>query len=115
MGSRSVGAARIAPRVVRVSAWFAVAAGGTGCGKAKITGVGATPRHVGPGDKVELVWAFDGAGTMTVTPPIAQAPAGRVDNHGAVVIRPMAKTTVDLQVTRWGRTTGGRLDIEVAR
>lgn len=108
--------AQMAARVVRVSAWVAVAAGGTGCANAKITRLDATPRHVCPGDPVELAWAFDGSGTMTVTPPIALAPAGRVDGRGKAVIRPTAKTTVDLQVTRWGgEPAGGRLDVEMAQ
>jgi hypothetical protein len=106
----------MAPRAVRVSAWIAVAAGGTGCPSAKITKLEATPRHVCPGDPVELAWAFDGSGTMTVTPPIAQAPSGRVDDHGTAVIHPTANTTIGLQVTRWGgEPAGGRLDIEISR
>lgn len=115
MGSRNVGIARRAPRIVRVGAWVAIASG-TGCPNAKITRLDATPRHVCPGDQVELAWAFDGSGTMTVTPPIAQAPAGHVGDHGEAVIRPTTNTAVNLQVTRWGgEPAGGRLDIEIAR
>lgn len=116
MGSRGVRTARMAPRIVRVTAWVAVAAGGMGCPRPKVTTLEATPRHICPGDRVKLVWEFDGSGTMTITPPIAQAPAGRVADHGAVDIRPTAKTTVDLQVTRPGREPmDRRLDIEIAR
>jgi hypothetical protein len=116
MGSRIAGIVRIAVRVVQIGAWVAVAASGAGCPNAKITKLEATPRHVCPGDRVELAWAFDGSGTMTVTPLVAQGPVGTVDDHGAAVIRPTANTTVDLQVTRWGgEPTGGRLDIELAR
>jgi hypothetical protein len=86
------------------------------CQNAKIVRLDATPRHVCPGDPVELVWAFDGSGTMTVTPSIAQAPAGRVGDHGKAVIRPTANTAVELHVTRWGgEPAGGRLDIEISR
>jgi hypothetical protein len=114
MGSRTVGIARRA-RIVRVSAWVAIA-GSTACHNAKITRLDAMPRHVCPGDPVELAWAFDGAGTMTVAPPTAQAPAGRVGDRGTAVIRPATGTTVDLQVTRWGgEPAGGRLDIEIGR
>lgn len=76
----------------------------------------ATPRHVCPGDPVELTWAFDGSGTMTVTPPSASAPTGLVAYHGEAVIRPMVNATVDLTVTRRsGEPAGRRLDIEMAR
>jgi hypothetical protein len=116
MRSRRAGAAWVAPRVVRVSAWIAIAAGGAGCPNARINRLDATPRHVCPGDPVELVWAFEGSGTMTATPPSAGAPAGRVDDQGKVVIHPAANTTVDLRVTRWGgEPAGGRLDIEMAQ
>lgn len=101
---------------MRISAWVAIAAGGLGCPNAKITRLDATPRHVCPGDPVEIAWAFDGAGTMTITPPTAQAPAGRVGNRGTAVLRPTTDTAVDLQVTRrGGEPAGGRLDIELAR
>lgn len=116
MASGKACSAQMAARVVRVSAWVAVAAGGTGCPNAKITRLDATPRHVCPGDPVELAWAFDGSGTMMVTPPDAPAPAGRVDDHGEAVIHPTVPTTVDLRVTRWGgEPAGGRLDIEMAQ
>src|SRR3954463_3024158 len=114
MESRNVGIARRA-RIVRGSAWGAIA-GGTACHNAKIIRLDATPRHVCPGDPVELTWAFDGSGTMTVAPPTAQAPAGRVGDRGTAGIRPTTSTAVDLQVTRWGgEPAGGRLDIEIAR
>lgn len=116
MASRNGSVARGAPHVVRVTAWVAIAAGGLGCPNAKITRLDATPRHVCPGGSVELAWAFDGNGTMTVTPLIAHGPAGSVDGHGTAVIRPTVNTAVDLQVTRWGgEPAGGRLDIEIDR
>lgn len=116
MGSRNTGVAPRAPRIVRISAWVAIANGGMACHNAKITWLDATPRHVCPGDPVELAWAFDGSGTMTVTPTSAQAPAGRVGDHGKALFRPTVNTAVELQVTRWGgEPAGGRLDIEIAR
>jgi hypothetical protein len=86
------------------------------CGNAKITRFDAAPRHVCPGDPVQLAWAFQGSGTMTIAPAIAHGPSGRVDRDGKAVIRPVTRTTVGLDVTRTGgESTGMRLDIEMAQ
>lgn len=116
MADRSLGIARWTPRIVGVGAWVAIAGSAACLHNAKIIRLDATPRHVCPGDPVEIAWEFDGTGTMTITPPIAQAPAGRVGDRGTAVIRPTTHTAVDLKVTRWGgEPAGGRIDIEVGR
>src|ERR1700733_3391166 len=107
MADRSLGIARRAPRIVGVGAWVAIA-GSAACHNAKIIRLDATPRHVCPGDPVEIAWELEGTGTMTTTPPTAQAPAGRVGDRGTAVIRPTTHTAVDLKVTRWGGETAGR-------
>ena len=91
-----------------------VLAASSACNNAKITRFDAVPRHVCPGDRVELAWGFTGTGTMTVTPPAPHAPTGRVPDHGTASIHPLAPTMVKLHVTRaGGRPTGAQLDIEM--
>ena len=115
MGRANEGAAVAARRLMAAGAWTLIAAAGA-CGNAKITRFDAAPRHVCPGDPVELVWSFQGSGTMTIAPAIEHAPAGRVAADGEAVIRPMTRTTVGLDVTRTGgEPTGARLDIEMAQ
>jgi hypothetical protein len=106
----------VAQRGIRVCAWVGIAVGCTGCPNAKITRFDATPRHVCPGDRVELVWDVIGSGAMTVTPATPHAPSGHVADSGTAVIHPMARTTAELQVTRTGgEPTGARVDIEMSQ
>jgi hypothetical protein len=98
---------------IRTWQYIVLAASCQAC-NAKITRFDAIPRHVCPGDRVELAWEFTGTGTLTVTPPVPPAPAGRVPDHGTASISPTAPTAVELRVTRTGgRSTGARLDIEM--
>lgn len=101
---------------IRVRPWLTIALSvAAGC-NATITRFDATPRHVCPGDRVEIVWDFKGSGTMTVTPPTAHAPTGHVADQSTVVIHPAASTQVDLRVTRMGgKPTGAHLDIEMVQ
>lgn len=81
---------------------------------AKITRFDAVPRHICPGDRVDLAWDFKGTGTLTVTPPTPHAPTGRVANRGTASIYPVVPTTVELRVTRIGaRPNAARIDIEI--
>jgi len=101
--------------MVRIWPWL-VAASCSACCHPKIAKLEATPRHVCPGERVELVWEFSGSGTMTVTPSTASAPAGHVADRGTASIQPMAPTRVELRVTRtFGAPTGAQLDIEMAQ
>ncbi len=92
-----------------------VAASGPAC-NAKIVRFDAVPRHVCPGDRVDLSWEFDGTGTMAVSPAIPHAPTGRVSSPGSATIYPVVPTAVELRVTRLaGRPTGARIDIEISQ
>ena len=99
-----------------VGPWLALAVSSAACGNASITRFEATPRHVCPGERVELAWDVTGTGTMTVTPQVAGAPAGRVADRGSTSIRPVAPTRVQLDVMRtFGKPTSAAIDIEMAQ
>lgn len=101
----------------RIRTWqCAVLAASCQACNAKVTRFDAVPRHVCSGDRVDLIWDFDGTGTMTISPAVAHAPSGRVPNHGTASIYPAGPTTVELHVTRvGGRPTGARIDIEISQ
>jgi hypothetical protein len=101
--------------MVRIWPWL-IAASCSACGHPKIARFDATPRHVCPGERVELAWEFSGSGTMIVTPSMANAPAGHVADRGTASIQPMAPTRIELRVTRmFGDPIGEQRDIEMAQ
>lgn len=100
----------------RAGVWPAIAAAGVAaCSGAKIHRFEASPRHVCPGERVELVWDFAGSGTLAVAPAVAGVPQGEVPSTGSAAFAPAAPTRVTLHVTRGFGEASGEVDIEIDR
>ena len=85
----------------------------TGC-DAKVKAFTASPRHVCPGERVELSWSVTGSATMTVTPSLPGAPNGPVPDDGNATIAPVASTRAQLYVKRFlGAPASSIQDVDV--
>jgi len=74
----------------------------------------AEPRHICPGQSVEVKWSVNGSATLTATPEVSGIKNGEVSDEGHAVIAPAAPTEVVLHVTRFlGSPTGATQKIEV--
>ncbi|MDB4963974.1 MAG: hypothetical protein JWP01_3973 [Myxococcales bacterium] len=66
----------------------------------KISNFEAKPRHICPGDEVELIWEFTGNGAITPTVEVAGAPNGSVKSPGSAKFRPTKPMSIVLHVKR---------------
>jgi hypothetical protein len=85
-------------RIVQLAAALAAL---DGCADARVNVFTASSEHICAGDLVELAWNVTGSGTMKVTPALAGAPDGHVDDVGGATIAPTQPTNVELHVTRF--------------
>jgi hypothetical protein len=81
---------------------------------AHVNDFSAEPRHICPGQRVEVKWSVSGSATLTATPAVSGIENGAVPDDGHAVIAPTAPTEVVLSVTRFlGSPTGATQKIEV--
>lgn len=86
-----------------------------GCA-AEVVRFSATPRHVCPGDAVELEWAVKGRASLEMVPRVADAPNGHVAKAGHATLHPAAPTKARLHVARlFGHATTSVQEIQMAR
>ena len=81
---------------------------------AHVNDFSAEPRHICPGQSVEVRWSVSGSATLTATPAVRGIVNGEVADEGRAVIAPTVPTDVALSVTRFlGSPTGATQKIEV--
>jgi len=88
----------------------------TAC-SAHVNEFSAEPRHICPGQSVDVKWSVTGSATLTATPAVAGIENGDVSDDGHAVIAPAQPTDVVLSVTRFlGSPTGAtqRIDVKEA-
>jgi hypothetical protein len=92
---------------------IAVALWAAAC-NAHVNAFQASPRHICPGQQVELRWDVTGSATLALTPKVAGAPQGAVASSGQVILKPTQNTRASIRVTRWlGEPAGSDIDIQM--
>jgi hypothetical protein len=90
-----------------------VALWGTAC-NAHVNGFAASPRHLCPGQPVEIRWDVSGSATLQLVPQVTGAPQGAVASSGRIIVTPTQDTRASIRVTRWfGEPAGSDIDIQM--
>ena len=90
-----------------------VVLGAAAC-NAHVNAFNASPRHICPGQQVEVQWDVTGSATLAFAPTVADAPQGAVTSRGQVILKPTQNTRASIRVTRWlGEPAGSDIDIQM--
>jgi hypothetical protein len=84
-----------------------------GC-NAKVREFEVSPRHICPGERVDLTWEVSGSASLSMTPPVVGVIQGDVASKGRLSLQPLVSTRVELHAKRaFGSSTTSAKQIDV--